>query len=71
MGAVVAVGPAVRMLGWSLAGVDVRPAESAEEAETVLRGISPSCSLLLLAPAVARAATRVALPHDTLVAVLP
>jgi hypothetical protein len=71
MGAVVAVGPAVRMLGWSLAGVEVRAAESAEEAETVLARIGAECSLLLLAPAVAGAATRVALPHDTLVAVLP
>ena len=32
MGGVVAVGPAVRMLGWALAGVDVRAAESATEA---------------------------------------
>ena len=71
MGAVVAVGPAVRMLGWALAGVDVRAAESVNEAATVLAGIDADCSLLLLAPSVADATARVTLPHDTLVAVLP
>lgn len=71
MGDVVAVGPAVRMLGWALAGVDVRAAESATEAESVLAGLGPGCSLLLLAPSVAEATATVTLPPDTLVAVLP
>jgi hypothetical protein len=71
MGAIVAVGPAVRMLGWSLAGVDVHAAESVEDAAAVLAHIGEDCSLLLLAPSVADAAARVALPRDTLVAVLP
>lgn len=71
MGAIVAVGPAVRMLGWSLAGVHVQAAESVEEATAVLARIGEDCSLLLLAPSVADAAARVALPRDTLVAVLP
>jgi len=71
MAAVVAVGPAVRMLGWALAGVDVRPAESTQEAATVLARIDADCGLLLLAPSIADAKDRVALPHDTLVAVLP
>jgi hypothetical protein len=71
MGAVVAVGPAVRMLGWSLAGVEVRAAESVEEAAAALAHIDSDCSLLLLAPSVADATARVALPRDTLVTVLP
>jgi hypothetical protein len=71
MGTVVAVGPAVRMLGWALAGADVHPAESVEEAATVLARVGHDCSLLLLAPSVAPAMSRVTLGRDTLVAVLP
>ncbi len=71
MGCVVAVGPAVQMLGWSLVGVDVRPAESVEEALVHLRGLSPDCTLLILAADVEPARWQVAPPADTLVAVLP
>lgn len=71
MGSVVAVGPAVQMLGWSLVGVDVRRAESVEEAAAQLRSLSADCSLLLLASAVEAATEKAPVPPDTLVAVLP
>jgi hypothetical protein len=71
MGSVVAVGPAVQMLGWSLVGADVRPAESVEQAVAQLATVTPGCSLLILAAQVESATSQVALPPDTLVAVLP
>ena len=71
MGSVVAVGPAVQMLGWSLVGVDVRAAESVDEAAAQLRDLSTDCSLLLLSAAVADARAQASPPPDTLVAVLP
>lgn len=71
MGSVVAVGPAVQMLGWSLVGVDVRPAESVEEAAAHLRALSADCGLLLLAADVQDARAQAPPPPDTLVAVLP
>lgn len=71
MGSVVAVGPAVQMLGWSLVGTDVRPAESVDEAIAQLGAITADCSLLILAGPAESAAAQVSLPPDTLVAVLP
>ena len=71
MGSVVAVGPAVQMLGWSLVGVDVRAAESVEEAVGHLRGLTADCTLLILAADVEPARRQAVPPPDTLVAVLP
>jgi hypothetical protein len=71
MGSVVAVGPAVQMLGWSLVGVDVREAESVEEAAAHLRSLPSECSLLLLSAGVEQARAQAPPPPDTLVAVLP
>jgi vacuolar-type H+-ATPase subunit F/Vma7 len=71
VGSVVAVGPAVQMLGWGLAGVDVRPAESSEQARAALADLAADCSLLIVAPTVAGALSGLPLPADTVVAVLP
>ena len=55
MGAVIAVGPAVQVGGWSLAGVDVRPAEDAAQALAVWDGLPSDTSLLILGADVAEA----------------
>lgn len=55
MGAVIAIGPAVQVGGWSLAGVDVRPAEDTAQALAIWDGLPPETSLLILGADVAEA----------------
>lgn len=71
MGRAVAVGPAVRMAGWALAGVEVRVAATAAETRTALDHLPADLTLLLVTEHVAEALGEGALPEGTLVAVLP
>lgn len=49
MGRVLAVGPAVQMDGWALAGVDVGVAQDAEQAVAVLRAAPSDLALVIVA----------------------
>jgi hypothetical protein len=68
--AVIAVGPAVQMAGWALAGVDVRPAETPAQATDVWDCLPPGTGLLIVAAEVAEAVQGRAAPPGALTLVL-
>jgi hypothetical protein len=71
MGTVVAIGPAVQVAGWALAGVDVRPAENAADARTRWAALGEQVSLVIVAAPTAEAVAGLPGPPGALVAVLP
>ncbi len=71
MGTVIAVGPAVQVAGWALAGADVRPAETDEQAQQVWGALPSDVSLLVVAESVSRAVHDRPLPPGALTVVLP
>lgn len=71
MGSVIAVGPAVQMGGWALAGAEVRPAETDAQARQVWDGLPSDVTLLIVAADVAEAVAGRPGPATALLAVLP
>ncbi|MGA7688577.1 MAG: hypothetical protein WCA29_05025 [Jiangellales bacterium] len=71
MGRVVAIGPAVQVAGWALAGVDVRPAETPADARTRWTALGDEVSLVIVAAPMAEAVAGLPSPTGALVAVLP
>lgn len=67
----IAVGPAVQVAGWALAGADVRPADTEAQAHEVWDGLPNEVSLLVLTEAVARAVRDRPVPSGALTVVLP
>lgn len=70
MGRVIAVGPAVEVSGWALAGVDVRPAESPEQARAVADDLPADVALLIISADVAEATAGRSTPAGALTVVL-
>ena len=66
----IAVGPAVQVAGWALAGADVRPADTAAQAHQVWDALPDEVSLLVLAESVARAVQGRPVPPGALTVVL-
>lgn len=71
MGTVIAVGPAVQVAGWALAGADVRPADTDAQAQQVWDGLPSDVGLLVLTESVARAVQDRPVPPGALTVVLP
>lgn len=70
MGTVIAVGPAVQVGGWALAGVDVRPAETPQQARAVWDDLPAHASLLIVSADVADATAGRPAPPGALTVVL-
>jgi len=71
VGTVIAIGPAVQVAGWALAGADVRSADTTEQAHQVWDALPGDVSLLVLTQSVARAVQDRPVPPGALTVVLP
>ncbi len=71
MSTIVAIGAEEQLAGYSLAGVDVRPAETAETAIRVWDDLPDDVGLILMTPAVGTALGPRARERSVLWAVLP
>lgn len=71
MGSVIAIGPAVQVGGWALAGAEVRPAETDAQARQVWADLPTDVRLLLVSADAARAVAGRPRPPHALLAVLP
>jgi vacuolar-type H+-ATPase subunit F/Vma7 len=71
MGTVVAIGPAVQVAGWALAGVDVRPARTLADARERWAALADDVTLVIVSADTAEAVAGVPGPLNALVAVLP
>jgi vacuolar-type H+-ATPase subunit F/Vma7 len=71
MGTVHAIGDPVRVQGWVLAGVDVRPAHTAAEARAVWADLPADAGVVVVTADVAQALADLAGADGPLLAVLP